>query len=392
MADLGECPLANSYVLQGSPEKTYPLRVYVCTACWLAQTVDHVDLRKCFPADYGYFSSCSAGWVEHTRLFAKTMTRRLGLGSKSLVVEIAANDGCLLDHFSRDRIPCYGVEPTATPGMEARRRGLEIVEEFFGQELAQRLLVERGPVDLLVANNVLAHVPDINDFARGAAQLLKPGGVASFEFPHLMQLLQRGHFDTIYHEHFSYLSLHAARSVLKKAGLSITGVEEVPTHGGSLRVMASPTTSGQDIAESEMAFLRREQKAGLLDGAVYSRLQPMIDCAKGEVLKFLTRQKHAGKKVAAYGAAAKGTTLLNLAGVTPELISFVADRSAGKIGKLLPGCRIPIVDEREIEREKPDILLVLPWNLQEEIATQLEYAKSWGAELYVALPEVRRIA
>jgi hypothetical protein len=263
-----------------------------------------------------------------------------------------------------------------------------VIGEFFGVSLAERLVAERGPVDLLAANNVLAHVPDINDFARGVAVLLKPSGVATFEFPHLVRLLEKNYFDTIYHEHFSYLSLHAVKSVFHKARLAVTDVEELETHGGSLRVYASRADQSPVESPRVAEFLAREVSAGLLEDAVYLKYQERIDNVKDRFLEFLIAEKRAGRKVAAYGAAAKGNTLLNYAGVKCDLLRFVADRSPGKIGKFLPGSRIPIFEENSLQLEKPDTIVFLPWNLRKEISEQLAYAKKWGARFAVALPEV----
>jgi len=391
MADLGTSPPSNSYVTAedlASPEKWYPLKVFVCTKCRLAQTADFVDRQECFSSNYAYFSSCSSTWVAHAETYAREMIRRLGLGASSLVVEIASNDGYLLKNFVAAGIPCYGIEPTESTAAAARALGIDVVPDFFGLELAGRLVSERGQADLLAANNVLAHVPDINDFVAGVAVLLKPGGVATFEFPHLMRLLGRNYFDTIYHEHFSYLSLHAVKSVFHKARLAVTDVEELETHGGSLRVYASRADQSPVESPRVAKFLAREVSAGLLEDAVYLKYQERIDNVKDRFLEFLIAEKRAGRKVAAYGAAAKGNTLLNYAGIKGDLLRFVADRSPGKIGKFLPGSRIPIFEENSLQLEKPDTIVFLPWNLREEISGQLSYAREWGTRFAVALPEI----
>lgn len=389
MADLATCPPSNSYLTAealSAPEKWYPLKVFVCENCWLAQTADFVDREECFSANYAYFSSCSTTWVEHARSYAEKMISERGLNQSSLVVEVASNDGYLLRHFLKAGIPCFGIEPTESTARAARSEGIDVVGEFFGADLARRLLAERGPVDLLAANNVLAHVPDINDFLQGVHILLKPSGVATFEFPHLMRLLENNYFDTIYHEHFSYLSLSAAQKILASAGLTVTDVEELETHGGSLRIYAASGTS-QPSSKVE-AFLERERTAGLLAPEVYRTFQHRIESTKDAFLEFLLQEKRAGRKVAAYGAAAKGNTLLNFAGVRSDLLHFVVDRSPGKVGKYLPGSRIPIVDEERLRQEKPDTIVILPWNLREEITRQLAYAREWGARFAVALPEM----
>lgn len=389
MADLATCPPSNSYVTAealAAPEKWYPLKVFVCRNCWLGQTADFVDREECFSANYAYFSSCSTTWVEHARMYAGKMIAGRSLNGQSLVTEVASNDGYLLRHFAAKGIPCYGVEPTESTARVARSLGLDVVGEFFGAALAERLVAERGAVDLLVANNVLAHVPDINDFVAGVRLLLKPSGVATFEFPHLMQLLEKNYFDTIYHEHFSYLSLVAAQNILKAAGLAVIDAEELETHGGSLRVYAAHP--GQAPSPQVEAFLERERQTGLLEPAIYQNFQNRIEAVKDGFLEFLLAEKRAGRNVAAYGAAAKGNTLINFAGVKADLISFVVDRSPGKLGQYLPGSRIPIVDENHLRAEKPDTIVILPWNLRDEISAQLDYAREWGALFAVALPEL----
>jgi SAM-dependent methyltransferase len=389
MADLATCPPSNSYLSEEAlshPEKWYPLRVFVCQNCWLVQTADFVDREECFSSNYAYFSSCSSTWVEHARRYAAEMIRERNLDHTSLVAEVASNDGYMLRHFASAGIPCFGVEPTQSTAAVARALGLDVVGDFFGVTLAERLVEERGRVDLLAANNVLAHVPDINDFLAGVRTLLKPSGLATLEFPHLMGLLENRYFDTIYHEHFSYLSLSSVHNILISAGLYLVDVNELDTHGGSLRVHVSAS----ELAPSPKVedFLEREHKAGLLDSTIYGRFQKQIEAVKDGFLEFLLREKKAGRKVAAYGAAAKGNTLLNFAGVKPDLISFVVDRSPGKIGRFLPGSRIPIVTEERLRLEKPETIIILPWNIRQEIASQLFYAREWNARFAVALPQV----
>lgn len=391
MADLATCPPSNSYLLAdalSAPEKYYPLKVFVCSKCRLVQTADFVNREECFLSSYAYFSSCSSTWLAHAKDYAERMIAERGLNATSLVVEVAANDGYLLQHFLEAGIPCYGIEPTESTASAARALGLDVVGEFFGVDLATRLLADRGPVDLLAANNVLAHVPDINDFVVGVRTLLKPTGVATFEFPHLMRLLERNYFDTIYHEHFSYLSLHAVRTIFSKAGLGVIDVEELETHGGSLRAFAVRSENSPEPSPRVNEFLGREVAAGLLDDEVYSGFQDRINAVKDNFLEFLIKEKRAGRKVAAYGAAAKGNTLLNYAGVKPDLLHFVADRSPGKIGKFLPGSRIPVVHEDHLRRERPDTIIILPWNLREEICRQLADAREWGARFVTVLPQL----
>ncbi len=392
MMDLGTSPPSNSYLtpeMLDAPEKWYPLRVMVCEACWLAQTVDFVDREECFSASYSYFSSCSTSWVEHARGYVDSVVKRFGIGPTSTVLEIAANDGYLLQHFVARNVPCYGIEPTESTAAAARKKGIDILSDFFGLALAGDLVQSRGRVDLVVANNVLAHVPDINDFTGGIVEILSPGGVLTAEFPHLLQLLLRKYFDTIYHEHFSYLSLHSVIAVFARAGLEVFDVEQLETHGGSLRIYAKrmddflhPTT------DRVAAWLETEKQAGLLDPEIYLSFPRHAQEIKNNLLSFLLRVRSGGASIAAYGAAAKGNTLLNYCGVRRDFLPFVVDRSPGKIGKFLPGSRIPVHGESELQKARPDYILILPWNLREEITSQLAYCRDWGAKFVVALPEL----
>jgi len=392
MADLETCPPSNSYVSPkeiDAPEKWYPLRVLVCTQCWLVQTADFIDREECFSSSYAYFSSCSKSWVEHARLYTDSMIARLGLGAGSRVLEVAANDGYLLQHFKARGIPCYGIEPTESTADAARKKGIEMVSQFFGLALARRLVHERGHVDLLTANNVFAHVPNINDFAAGIFEMLGPTGVATIEFPHVLQLIRRNYFDTIYHEHFSYLSLHSARSVLSDAGLEVFDIDELPTHGGSLRVYARRRNGIEPGGSDRVTrFLDLEKESGLLDPQIYLSFSRRMEKVKNDFLTFLLKSKREGISLAAYGAAAKGNTLLNYAGVRADLLPFVVDRSPGKIGSFMPGSRIPILDESALTERKPQIILILPWNLRDELSSQLAYTREWGAKFAVAVPEV----
>lgn len=390
MVDLGTCPPSNSYLPPeklDAPEKWYPLRVMVCSQCWLVQTADFIDREECFSSTYAYFSSCSTSWVEHARRYTDSMIGRFDLGAKSRVLEVAANDGYLLQHFVARGIPCYGIEPTESTAAVARQKGIEIVSLFFGLALARRLVHERGHVDLLAANNVFAHVPNINDFAAGIHEMLAPNGVATIEFPHILQLIRQNFFDTIYHEHFSYLSLHSTRSILSAAGLEIFDIDELPTHGGSLRVYAR-RRDGVERACSEKvgAFLDLEKAAGLLDPQIYLAFPKRVEKVKNDLLDFLLQMKKEGRSITAYGAAAKGNTLLNYAGVRKDLLPFIVDRSPGKIGTFMPGSRIPILEENALREAKPQIILILPWNLRDEVSEQLAYTREWGAKLAVSLP------
>lgn len=393
MVDLGSAPPSNSYLTEHSlraPEKWFPLRVLVCQQCWLVQTEDYAEANELFHADYAYFSGYSMSWLVHSEGYVSEMVAMLALGAHSQVVEVAANDGYLLQYVLKHNIPCIGIEPTANTAAAARARGIPIVEDFFGSRLARQLVEQGKQADLMVANNVLAHVPDINDFVGGFSLLLNEHGVATFEFPHLLRLLSETQFDTIYHEHFSYLSLTAVQRILRVNGLDVFRVDELPTHGGSLRVFAQRSDFGQRTCEpSVAAMLATEIAAGLLDVSCYRDFQARTDLVKHELMQFLLDARKSGKRVAAYGAAAKGNTLLNYAGIRADLIDFVVDRNPAKQGRYMPGSRIPIVAESKLLHEKPHYVLVLPWNLIEELATQLEYVKKWGGRLVTAIPYLK---
>lgn len=391
--DLGTSPPSNSYLTEeglSRPETWYPLRVLTCTQCWLVQTEDFAQRDELFSDDYAYFSGISASWLRHAEAYVERVVDRFGLGADSHVVEVASNDGYLLQFVKARGISCLGVEPTASTAAEARKRGIEVRQEFFGEALARQLAEEGHAADLTVANNVLAHVPDINDFVKGFASLLKPAGVATFEFPHLMRLVQERQFDTIYHEHYSYLSLTAVRTIFAANGLTVFDVEELPTHGGSLRVFAARSDgSAHEIRKSVQAMLDREQAAGVTTHAFYQALQPQAEAIAAELLAFLVEAKRTGKKVVGYGAAAKGNTLINFAGVRPHLLPWVVDRNPAKMGKYLPGSRIPVVDETRIREERPDYVVILPWNLHEEVMAQLDHIREHGGRFVTAIPELR---
>ena len=390
--DLGAAPPSNAYLDAAqlhAPETWYPLRVFTCTECWLVQTQDYAHHGDLFASDYAYFSSISTSWLAHSRAYVETMRARFGLGPTSLVAEVAANDGYLLQYVQRAGIPCYGIEPTASTATAAREKGLEIVERFFGVALADELAGAGRQVDLVAANNVLAHVPDINDFVAGFARLLKPQGVATFEFPHLMRMVQESQFDTVYHEHFSYLSLTAVQRIFAASGLTVFDVAELPTHGGSLRVFAQRSDSGrQTVAPAVSRLLQREDGAGMTAPAFYAGFQAQAERVKNEFLAFLLDARRQGKRVAAYGAAAKGNTLMNFAGIRPDLIRFVADRNAAKQGKYMPGSRIPIVGEKELLEARPDYVVILPWNLRVEVMAQLSALAAWGGRFVTAVPRL----
>lgn len=391
--DLGAAPPSNAYLTAEAlflPERWYPLRVGVCTTCWLVQTEDFAHFSELFDGDYAYFSSFSPSWLRHAEDYVATTAKRFSLGASSMVVEIAANDGYLLQFAKARGIACLGVEPTASTAAAARQKGIDIVEDFFGVRLAADLAAKGFAADLIAANNVLAHVPDINDFVAGFAVLLKPHGVATFEFPQLLELVRHNQFDTIYHEHFSYLSLTAVSRIFDANGLQIFDVEELPTHGGSLRVFAErKDAGGREISPGVASRLAAEEASGMRDLAFYAGFQARAERVKDDFLAFLLDAKRQKKRVAAYGAAAKGNTLMNFAGIRPDLMSFVVDRNPAKQGKFMPGSRIPIVGEEQLSAQKPDIVVILPWNLADEIVTQLDYVRGWGGELCAAIPEMR---
>jgi len=390
--DLGNSPLSNAYLSAGdldAPETWYPLRVMACGDCRLVQTRDFARAEDLFTEDYAYFSGFSSSWRDHCRRYADQMVDRLGLGSESLVVEVACNDGTLLAEFLDRGTRCLGVEPTASTAAAARDLGLEVVEEFVGVATAERLAADGVSADLLAANNVVAHVPDIVDFVRGCGILLAPDGVATFEFPHLLRLVEGVQFDTVYHEHFSYLSLTSLSRVVEAVGLVVHDVEEVPTHGGSLRVHLGRLDGGHPVSPSVGRLLDLEEDRGLCSDAYYRGFQAEADRVKDDLLRFLLEARAEGRSVAAYGAAAKGNTLLNYAGVRPDLVPFVVDRNPAKQGRFLPGSRIPVVDEGRLSRVRPDYVLILPWNLREELEESLSYVRDWGATFVTAVPELR---
>jgi hypothetical protein len=388
--DLGSAPPSNAYLTETglrASEIWFPLRLLVCELCWLVQTEDHAGRETLFTDDYAYFSSFSTSWLAHAAQYVKAMVQRFGLNNESRVVEIAANDGYLLQYVQAAGIPCYGVEPTAGTAAAAKSKGLAIVEGFFDVKLADELARTGQQADLLVANNVLAHVPGINDFVAGFARLLKPQGVSTFEFPHLLRMVQKNQFDTAYHEHYSYLSLTVVEHIFALNGLSVFDVEELATHGGSLRIFAQRRDSGTHAVTRNVAqLLKTEADAGMATATFYSGFQTSAEKVKDDLLAFLIEAKHQGLKVAAYGAAAKGNTLLNFAGVRPDLLPYVVDRNPAKQGKFMPGSRIPIVDEAHLKVHQPDRILILPWNLRLEVMAQLAYVQQWGGQFVTAVP------
>ena len=396
LIDLGSAPPSNAYLTKLTmrrPEKWFPLKVLVCESCWLVQAEAYSRAAELFNDEYAYFSSFSAIWLAHAEHYVSVMVERFGLRGDSHVVEVASNDGYLLQYVKQRGIPCLGIEPTASTASAARLKGIETLEEFFGVGLAQKLVDQGKQADLIVANNVLAHVPDVNDFVRGFVLLLKPQGVATFEFPHLMQLIEHKQFDTIYHEHFSYLSFSTVDQIFRSNGLSVFDVEELGTHGGSLRVFAQRIDTGKyPISENVTKLLDRETTAGMKRVAYYQGFQEQADKVKNDLLAFLLEAKSQGKTVAAYGAAAKGNTLLNYAGIKPNLLPYVCDAAPSKQGKFMPGSRIPIVAEERIREQKPDYVLILPWNIKEEIMAQLDYIRAWGGKFVVPIPNLSVIS
>ncbi len=391
--DLGHAPPSNAYLTEvdlRGPETWFPLRILVCESCWLVQTEDHAGREALFTDDYAYFSSFSSSWLAHSRQYVDTMISRFGLGADSMVTEIAANDGYLLQYVKAAGVPCYGVEPTASTAQAARDRGIDIVQRFFGVALGDELAEQGRAADLIAANNVLAHVPDINDFVSGFTALLKPQGVATFEFPHLLRMVQESQFDTAYHEHYSYLSLTAVLRVFKSNGLSVFDVEHLSTHGGSLRVYAQRADTGNHALTAEVSrTLALEQQAGMDGPEFYSRLQQEAERVKNDLLALLVELRRGGKRIAAYGAAAKGNTLLNFAGVRPDLLPYVVDLNPAKQDKYLPGSHIPIVAEGRLREDQPEYILILPWNLKAEVSEQLDYARrEWHAKLVTAIPSL----
>ena len=390
LIDLGSAPPSNAYLTEETlhkPEKWFPLRVLVCEQCWLVQTKDFAQADELFDADYAYFSAFSSSWLAHSERYVIDMVKRFLLNEHSHVAEVAANDGYLLQYVKARGIPCTGIEPTASTASAARAKGIDIIGEFFGVNLANQLVAKGLQADLTAANNVLAHVPDINDFVAGFAILLKHNGVATFEFPHLLNLIELNQFDTIYHEHFSYLSLTAVQHIFAANGLTVFDVQEFPTHGGSLRVFAQRTDTGtQVISDRVSILLRREERADMRTTEYYKGFQVRAEKVKDDILTFLIEAKRQGKTVVAYGAAAKGNTLINFSGIRPDLIRYVVDKNPAKQGKLMPGSRIPIVREDRLHQDSPDYVVILPWNLRDEIMHQLAYIGEWGGRFVTAVP------
>ena len=389
--DLGFAPPSNAYLsldALGQPEIYYPLKVRVCDHCWLVQTEDYAEADALFTSDYAYFSSTSAGWLAHAKRYASKMIEMLGLDSDSYVIEIASNDGYLLRNFVEAGIPCLGIEPTDSTAEAAEKLGIPVLREFFGEVLGKRLATEDRQADLIAGNNVYAHVPNINDFTRGLKAALKPSGTITLEFPHLLRLIEHTQFDTIYHEHFSYLSLYTVNRIFTAAGLRVWHVEKLPTHGGSLRVYGCHVDDRRETQSSVQQLLQEEVEHGLQQLQTYLDFQPKADQIKNDLISFLIEQKRKGKTVAAYGAAAKGNTLLNYAGIKPDLLPFVCDAAAAKQGKFMPGSHIPILPPEHLSETKPDYVLILPWNIAEEVSQQNISLQKNGTKFVTAVPKM----
>jgi len=390
--DLGTSPPSNAYVSKhnlDNPEVYFPLRVYTCTNCWLVQTEDYSESESLFTEDYAYFSSTSKNWLTHAKQYCEMITNQIGLNSESFVIELASNDGYLLKNFVEKNIPCLGIEPTASTAIAAERIGVPTLQKFFGVDLANQLAQNGKQADLILGNNVYAHVPDINDFTAGIKIALNVSGTVTLEFPHLLQLMTHGQFDTVYHEHYSYLSLSVVNRIFKSTGLRVYDVEEIATHGGSLRVYGCHDEDARQSTKSVQAMIERELEFGLETTALFDGFQAKSENTKYELLKFLIEQKQNGKTVVAYGAAAKGNTLLNFAGIGPDLLTYVCDAAHAKQGQYLPGSRIPIYPPEKLDELRSDYVLILPWNIADEVIKQLSHLKEQGTQFLVAVPQVR---
>jgi len=390
-ADLGMSPLSNAYVPQDRfhrAESFYPLITYVCSSCFLVQLLQYETPDVIF-SDYAYFSSYSDSWLQHSEKYVNMITDRLQLDQNSLIVELASNDGYLLQYFKEKKIPVLGIEPAENVARVAIEKGIPSIAKFFGRNLARELIREQKRADLIVGNNVLAHVPDINDFVGGMKILLASNGVITMEFPHLLQLMLHNQFDTIYHEHFSYLSLYSVEKIFENQGLKVFDVEQLSTHGGSLRIYATHVgNSNVEDSESIRRLRDREESEGLLQTRTYLTFAEKVRITKRELLKKLFEIKQHGKTIVGYGAAAKGNTLLNYCGIRTDIIDYVVDRNPNKIGKYLPGIRIPVKHPDTIKTDKPDYVLILPWNIKDEIISQNSFIRDWGGKFVVPIPSV----
>ena len=388
--DLGMSPPSNSFLTVdqlNNPEIYLPLKLWICDDCFLVQIDEYKNAREIFNNDYAYFSSYSTTWLKHSKNYVDMISKRLSLNGKSLAIEIASNDGYLLQYFKEKNIPCLGIEPTANTAKVAKEKGINTITEYFTESKAKQVAIDFGKADLILGNNVFAHVPDINDFVKGLKELLKASGTITLEFPHLLTLIENNQYDTIYHEHFWYFSVYSLQNVFKKYNLSIYDIEELPTHGGSLRLYIKHSENNfLPILKSVQDVVDTEIKYGIDKFDYYQKFVKRVSKNKFDILEFLIKQKKDAKKIAAYGAAAKGNTFLNYCGIKNDLIDFVVDASPIKQNKLLPGSHIPIVSEEVLRIEKPDYVLIFPWNIQDEISTQISYIKDWGGKFVVAIP------
>ena len=389
--DLGFAPPSNAYLTAADlfkPEKYFPLKIMVCNSCWLAQTEDYTAADELFDANYAYFSSTSSSWLAHAKSYSQKIIKELQLNTKSFVIEVGSNDGYLLKNFVASGIPCLGIEPTGSTATAAEQLSIPVLREFFGEKIGKQLAIEGRQADLILGNNVFAHVPRINDFTRGLKDVLKPKGTITLEFPHLMEIIKYNQFDTVYHEHFSYLSLLTVSKIFQSAGLRIYDVEKLATHGGSLRIFGCHAEDSKLTSEGVKSVLAKEKKFGLGSIKPYANFQRHAEQVKLDFLDFLWRKKLDGSNVMAYGAAAKGNTLLNFSGVDVELISGVFDNAESKQFKFLPGSHIPILPPEQIKNFKPDYIIILPWNLRSEIEHQLSFVRKWGTKLVTIMPSI----
>ncbi len=390
--DLGFAPPSNAYVSKDKlvqPEKYFPLKVKVCDKCWLVQTEDYAEAEDLFSDDYAYFSSTSSGWLSHAKRYVEEMVERLSLDHKSHVIEVASNDGYLLRNFVSKGIPCLGIEPTASTAAASEKLDIPVLQEFFSENLGIQLASSGQKADLILGNNVYAHVPDINDFTKGLKAALKSDGTVTLEFPHLLNLLKYNQFDTVYHEHFSYLSLYTVSQIFEKAGLKVFDVDKLSTHGGSIRVFGCHMEHNRPISTAVEDLLSEEKDSGLQTLDLYTKFQEKAEKVKDDFLLFLLEKKKAGLKVAAYGAAAKGNTLLNYAGVKPDLLSFVCDAALAKQSKYMPGSHIPILPPEELFVNKLDYLVILPWNIANEVKEQNVTLVNQGVKFVIAVPHLQ---
>ncbi|MBN1213831.1 MAG: class I SAM-dependent methyltransferase [Candidatus Lokiarchaeota archaeon] len=393
--DLGSSPPSNSILTHeelNEPEVFFPLKLYVCDNCFLVQIDEYKKSNEIFNEKYAYFSSFSKSWLTHSKNYVSMVINKFNLDNNSLVIEIACNDGYLLQYFKEQDIPCLGIEPSSNTAQNAKQKGIEVIEDYFGTQLANNLIKRKKKPDLIIGNNVLAHVPNINDFVKGLKVLLNQNGIITMEFPHIMKLIQSNQFDTIYHEHFSYFSFYTVNLIFNHHGLEIFDVDEINTHGGSIRIYAHHKDSRKNTVSKNVNNLLKSEKSIKINNLeYYMGFQDRINKVKNDLLQFLINKKNEGNKIIAYGAAAKGNTLLNYCGIKEDLITFVVDLSPFKQGKYLPGSHIPIVKENKIKTYKPDYILILPWNIKDEIIDQLDYVKNWNAKFFIAIPEVKQI-